>query len=208
MTSRENKKEDKPIQTVHIIACGVFRPVLEELKLVERFPGLYLTFLPSNLHNNPNELENYLKKESIASRKSNERIICLYGECFPAIDNVCRQYGISKIEGHHCYEIFLGREKFREIMDESAKTYFLENELIQNFDEYCVKPLELYDEEMKKLFFKNYERLVYVRQPSDPDLMPEVNKIADFLGLTIIVHDADYSNFEKALINLISSGYK
>ena len=55
------------------------------------------------------------------------------------------------------------------------------------------------------LFFKNYERLVYVRQPADPDLMPIVNKIADFLGLSIIVRDADYSNFEKTLIDLISS---
>ena len=89
------------------------------------------------------------------------------------------------------------------IMDESAKTYFLEKDLILNFEEYCVNPLELHDEEMKKLFFKNYERLVYVRQPSDPDLMPTVNSIADFLRLSIIVHDADYSNFEKKLITLI-----
>ncbi len=208
MTSREDNRKDKPVQPVRIIACGVFRPVLEELKLNERFRGLNVTYLPSNLHNNPSELENYLKKEIIASRNSNERIICLYGECFPAIDTVCRQYEVSKIEGHHCYEIFLGREKFREIMDESAKTYFLEKELILNFEEYCVKPLELYDEEMKEMFFRNYERLVYVRQPSDPDLMPIVNKIAGFLGLSIIVKDADYLNIETALINLIGPDHK
>ena len=205
MTSLEDNRKDKPVR---IIACGVFRPVLEQLKLYKRFRGLNVTYLPSNLHNSPNELENYLKKEIIASRKSNERIICLYGECFPAIDTVCRQYGVSKIEGHHCYEIFLGRGKFREIMDESAKTYFLEKELILNFEEYCVKPLELYDEEMKEMFFKNYERLVYVRQPSDPDLMPIVNKIAGFLGLSIIVQDADYLNIEAALINLIGPDHK
>ena len=93
-------------------------------------------------------------------------------------------------------------------MDESAKTYFLEKELILNFEEYCVKPLELYDEEMKEMFFKNYERLVYVRQPSDPDLMPKVNKIAGFLGLSIIVQDADYLNIEAALINLIGPDHK
>ncbi len=93
-------------------------------------------------------------------------------------------------------------------MDESAKTYFLEKDLILNFEDYCVKPLELYDDEMKELFFKNYERLLYVRQPSDPDLLPAVNNIADFLGLSLIVRDADYSNFEKALIDLISPGYK
>ncbi len=208
MTSREANKNDNPIQPVRIISCGVFRPVLEQLKLEERFPGLNVTYLPSNLHNTPYELENYLLNEISASQKRNERIICLYGECFPDIDILCKQHGVMKMEGHHCYEIFLGRGNFRKIMDESAKTYFLEKELILNFEEYCVKPLELYDKEMKELFFKNYERLVYVRQPSDSDLMPTVNNIADFLGLSIIVRDADYLNFEKALIDLIGSGHK
>ncbi len=208
MTSREANKNDNPIQPVRIISCGVFRSVLEHLKLEERFPGLNVTYLPSNLHNTPYELKNYLLNEIAASQKRNERIVCLYGECFKDIDILCKKYGIAKIEGHHCYEIFLGRRKFREIMDENARTYFLEKELILNFEEYCVKPLELYDEEMKELFFKNYERLVYVRQPSDPDLMPAVNSIADFLRLSIIVHDADYSNFEKALIALIGLDHK
>ena len=203
--TRLNNDKNKPIQSIRIIACGVFRPVLEQLKLVERFRGLNVTYLSSNLHINPHELKNCLLKEIIASQKKNERIICLYGECFPEIDILCKQYGVIKIEGHHCYEIFLGRGKFRGIMDENARTYFLEKDLILNFEEYCVKPLELYDEEMKGLFFKNYERLVYVRQPADPDLIPRVNNIADFLGLSIIVHDADYSNFEKALIDLIGS---
>jgi hypothetical protein len=199
---------DKPDQPISIIACGVFRPVLEQLNLAERFPGLNVTYLPSNLHLNPNELKNCLLKEIIASQKRDERIICLYGECFKDIDILCKQYGIIKIEGHHCYEIFLGREKFRKIMDESAKTYFLEKDLVLNFEEYCVRPLELYDGEMKELFFKNYERLVYVRQPSDPDLIPTVNNIADFLRLSLIVRDADYLHFEKTLIDLIGPDHK
>jgi len=207
MTYREENRKDKPIQPVHIMSCGVFRSVLEELQLVERFPGLYVTYFPSNLHINPHELKKYLLKEIIASQKNNDRIICLYGECFPDIDILCKQYGVIKVEGHHCYEIFLGRRKFREIMDESAKTYFLEKDLVLNFEEYCVKPLELYDEGMKELFFKNYERLVYVRQPSDPDLIPTINSIADFLGLSVIIRDADYSNFEKAIIDLIGSDH-
>ncbi len=205
MTYREDNREDKPIRPIRIISCGVFQFALEQLRLEEKFPGLTATYLPSNLHINPLELKKYLLKEIIASQKINERIICLYGECFPDIEILCKQYGVIKMEGHHCYEIFLGRGNFREIMDDSAKTYFLEKDLILNFDEYCVKPLELYDEEMKKLFFKNYERLVYVRQPADPDLMPIVNKIADFLELSIIVREADYLNFEKTLIDLISS---
>ena len=207
MASREDNRKDKPVQPVRIIACGVFMPVLEQLILPERFPNMNVTYLPSNLHINPFELKNCLLKEITASQKRNERLICLYGECFQDIDVLCRQHEVSKIEGHHCYDILLGRGEFQAIMDENAKTYFLEKDLILHFEEYCVKPLELYDGEMKELFFKNYERVVYVRQPSDPDLIPEVNKIAGFLGLSIIVRDADYSSFEKRLINMIGSGH-
>ena len=93
MTSREDNRQDKPVR---IIACGVFSPVLQQLKLYKRFRGLNVTYLPSNLHNDPNELDNYLRSEFLASKNLNERIICLYGECFPAIDTVCRQYGLVR----------------------------------------------------------------------------------------------------------------
>ena len=53
---------------------------------------------------------------------------------------------------------------------------------------------------------KEHERLS--RRYREEVLMPAVNSIADYLGLSIIVRDADYSNFEKALIDLISSDNK
>ena len=68
MTSLEDNRKDKPVR---IIACGVFRPVLEQLKLEEGFSGLNVTYLLSNLHIDPNELKNYLLKEIIASQKRN-----------------------------------------------------------------------------------------------------------------------------------------
>jgi hypothetical protein len=193
----------RPVRPIRIVACGVFRPSLEQFKLDERFPDLNITYLPSSLHINPEVLRGHLLEEVTASRKRDERVTCLYGECFKDIGLFCNEHGVVKIHGHHCYEILLGTEIFRQITDENAKTYFLERELVLNFEEYCIRPLELYDEEMKALFFKNYERLVYVRQPSDPDLMPRVERIADFLGLSIISRDADYSNLKKVLVNLI-----
>lgn len=206
MAEAQRIKIKRTFQTVRIIACGVFKPVLDQLKIMERFQGLNITYLRSSLHITPHELKNTLLKEILASQKTNEHIICLYGECFQDIGMICRQHGVIKMEGHHCYEIFLGTGRFREIIDENAGTYFLEKDLILHFEEYCVGPLELYDREMKELCFKNYDRLVYVRQPSDPDLMPAVKKIADFLGLPVIVCDADYEIFEKELIDLIAAG--
>ena len=66
-----------------------------------------------------------------------------------------------------------------------------------------MKPLELHDEEMRKCCFEHYQRLLYVRQPSDPDLAPRASEIAEFLSLFLETSDADYSSLEKKLIEII-----
>jgi len=194
---------NKNKSTIRIITCAVFKPAIEYLQLEERFPNLRLTYLPSNLHLIPQKLKNRLLKETTAAQKRNERVICLYGDCFPDIDDFCQEHGVIKVPGHYCYEMLLGSERFRQLIDEMAGTYFAEKELILNFEEYCVRPLELHDEEMRKYCFKHYRRLLYVRQPSDPDLVPQAGEVAEFLELSLDISDADYSHLEKNLVELI-----
>jgi hypothetical protein len=99
--------------------------------------------------------------------------------------------------------MLLGTERFEQFMDETAGTYFLEKDLILNFREYCIEPLELDDEEMRECYFKHYRKLLYVRQPADPDLVSQAYELADFLELSLAVSDADYVHLEKSLIKLI-----
>ena len=194
---------DKTGNITRIIACVVFQPAVEHLRLEDRYPNLRLTYLPSNLHLRPQELKNRLLKEVAAAQKRNERVICLYGDCFPDIDDFCQRHGAIKIPGPHCYEMLLSSERFRRLIDEIAGTYFLERDLILNFKEYCMEPLELNDKEMRKCCFEQYQRLLYVRQPSDPDLVPKVSELAEFLGLSLEIRDADYSHLEKKLTELL-----
>jgi hypothetical protein len=188
---------------VRIIACQVFKPALEHLELEDKYPYIKLTYLPPNLHLKLQELGKYLRKEIIAAERRNERTICLYGDCFPGISEYCKRHGACRVPGPYCWEMFLGSERFNQILDEDAGTYFLEKELICNFTEYCVEPLELYEEEMREQCFKHYHRLLYVRQPSDPDLTTKANEIAEFLGLSLEVQDADYSHLEERLNKLL-----
>ena len=186
-----------------IIACVVFKPALDNLKLEERYPNLRLTYLPSHLHLKPQELKNRLTKEIASAKNSNERIICLYGDCFPGISDFCQQNEVFKVPGHYCYEMLLGSERFRQLIEETAGTYFAERDLLLNFEEYCVRPLELQDEEMRRYCFGQYKRLLYVRQPSDPNLIPRAGEVAEFLGLSLDVGDVDYSHLEKILTDLL-----
>ena len=188
--------------STRLIACGVFRPALEHLRVEERYPHLRSSYLPSNLHLRPQDLRKHLLDEITSARQRNERILCLYGTCFPDIDDLCKDQEVTKVPGLHCFEMLLGSKKYENIINEMPGTYFLERDLILNFDEYCLEPLELHDEEMRKSFFEHYQRIIYLRQPSDPDLLPKANELATFLQLSLEIRDADYSHLKKILNDL------
>ena len=186
-----------------IIACKVFKPVVEYLGLESKYPNIRMTYLPPDLHLRPQELGKHFRREIAIAKRRKGRIICLYGECFPGISDYCQSHGASKVPGSYCWEMFLGSERFERLLAEDAGTYFLEKGLILNFNELCVEPLELYDEEMRECCFTNYHRVLYVRQPTDPDIVNEATRIAEFLGLSLEIQDADYSYLEKILIGLL-----
>ena len=192
-------------KTETLITCGVFRPLLDYLRVRPRYPHVRFRVLPSSLHINPYLLELRIRKEMDAALRRGEKIACLYGECFPGIKECCQEYGAARAHGSSCYEMLLGSERFRQILEESAGTYFLEKDLIVDFEKYCAEPLELYDEEMRKELFKHYKKLVYVRQPTDPDLLSRVEELAGFLELALDILDSDYSPLERQLMALIQS---
>ena len=72
-----------------------------------------------------------------------------------------------------------------------------------NFNDYCKKPLELDDPKMREWFFESYKRLLYIRQPQDPDLEPKISEIAGFLGLDHVVEEADYTELNVNLEEII-----
>lgn len=191
------------LPNTRIIACSVFKPALDFLGIEQRYPEVCITFLPSNLHLKPVELKQKLLEEVISAKRRGERIVCVYGDCFPGIEDFCTNQGITKAAGFHCFEMLLGSEKYQRTMNEEAGTYFVEKDLIQNFHSYCMEPLELFDETMRKLFFERYQRIVYVRQPTDPDLGRTVAELAEFLHLALEVKDADYTHLERVIGELM-----
>jgi len=177
---------------------------MEYIALQEKYPNLKVTYLPSVLHLRPPDLKNFLVSEINSAQKRDEAVICLYGWCFPDIEEICKQHSVIKVPGTYCYEMFLGPDRFNQIMNETAGTYFMENDLITNFEQHCKTPLELHDETMRRYCFEHYTKLVYVRQPADTDLTTQVDEIADLLELAIDVQDADYSYLENKLTELLN----
>ena len=196
---------DKTETTTNIIACAVFMMAIEHLQLQKRYHNIRLTYLPARLHLKPTELKRRLQSEVSRAQAKGERIICLDGDCFPGIDDFCKRRGVIKVPGSYCYEMLLGSNRFKQLIDEATGTYFLEEGLIINFEDYCLQPLELQDDEMRRQCFEHYKRLLYIRQPADPNLIPRANELAQFLGLSLEVQDADYSHIDKTFTELLKS---
>ena len=188
---------------IRLIACGVFRSALEYLDLKERNSGLTVTFLPSILHLHPQKLRKMLSNEIGSAKERNERTVCLYGSCFPDFDDFCDHHGVDKVPGDHCFQMLLGSRKYEDIMNETVGTYFLERELILHFEKYCLEPLALQEDEIRRALFKPYRRVIYIRQPSDTALVPQAEELARFLELPLEIRDANYSYIKQALVNLI-----
>jgi hypothetical protein len=186
-------------EPLRIIACGAFRPALSRLGVhSER-----ITYLPSHLHLQPATLKKELEREVLAAHQRGERVVCLYGCCFPEIDDFCTSHQAARPPGAHCYEILLGQERYRRIMEQDAGTYFLERSLLEDFEEHCAKPLELDDEEIRRTYFAHYRRLLYLRQPGDGEaLAAKAAWVAEFLELELDVQDADDTCLQEFLKGL------
>jgi hypothetical protein len=191
--------------TPHLIVCGVFRGALEHLEICDLYPGMKVTYLPPYLHHQPVELRGRLEEAIGLAREQGHTVICLYGKCFPEMDEFLNEREILRPAGGHCYEMLLGEKTYRRIIEQEVGTYFIEKELVIHFDNYCKKPLELDDPQMRNWFFEPYKRLSYIRQPQDPDLEAQISKIARFLELDLVVEDADYKELENNIDKIMKT---
>jgi hypothetical protein len=186
-----------------LIACKVFADALAYLQLGRRYPELQIRYLPAHLHLNPQRLKGQLAEAVESARSSAETVCCLYGNCFPDIDRTLRTLSTFRPSCGHCYEALLGRRRYERVLDEQLGTFFLEKEMILNFDEHCWEPLELADPQMREWYFLHYRRVLYIRQPMDGSIEGAARTIASRLDLPLSVIDADYSDLNSHLIHAL-----
>lgn len=192
--------------TLRIIACSVFRDSLAYLSEHADLCPMQIIYLPSHLHLYPDELKQRLLETIRQMSATAPCIGCLYGHCFADIDHHLWSAGIERADCSHCYELFLGHRRYRQIMADCPGTFFVEKELLLNFDSLCRIPLELDDPELRQIYFGNYRQVIYIRQPLDPDLTHRARLIAADLGLDLRIVDADYTALQRFLENLQPPG--
>ena len=104
-----------------------------------------------------------------------------YADCgtYGALDELCARYGVRRLPGLHCYDVFAGAPRVAAMFEAEPGTYVLTDFLLRSFDRSVLAELGLdrYPE-LWPDYFGHYRRLVWLAQQPTPALAAEAERVA------------------------------
>jgi hypothetical protein len=174
-----------------VIACGAIARELMLIRKLNQWDHLEVQCLPADLHNRPDQLTLAVKRKIDSLIDEYCNIFVAFADCGTggALDEVLDQYGIERIPGAHCYEFFAGSDQFNALAESEPGSFYLTDFLVRHFERLVVKGLGM-DRlpELKRVYFSNYQRVVYLAQSESESLQSMARAHAQFLGLTYEYH--------------------
>ncbi len=188
--------------TTLVICCGA---VAREIVGVVRDNGwdhMKVECLPAKLHNEPEGLPEGVRAKITAGRDKFDHIIVLYSDCGTGgrMESMLTEEGIDGIGGAHCYEVFAGREGFRDIIAEEPGCFFVTDFLARHFEKLVFQGLGL-DRfpKLRDTYFAHYKKLVYLAQSEDEDLLARAERAAASVELDFEVRYTGVDGFASFL---------
>jgi len=136
------------------------------------------------------------------------QVVVVYGDCGTAgaLEPVLVKHGALRVRGPHCYEMFAGAATFEHLADEQPATFFLTDWLVRNFERAVVRGLGLdrYPD-LKAIYFRNYEGLLYLVQFPSDTLLEKAREIAQYLQLPLQVRVVGLGELEARLASLVEA---
>jgi hypothetical protein len=177
-----------------VIACGAIAAHISDI--VDRHGwAVDVHPLPPLLHNHPETIAAAVehRMQELAPRYS--RFAVGYADCgsYGALDQLCERLGVRRLGGAHCYDVFAGTERLKQMFEAEPGTYVLTDFLVRAFDRLVVQELGLdRHPELRADYFGNYTRVVWLAQRPDDEIASAARKAADTLGLPLeTVHVGD-----------------
>jgi hypothetical protein len=164
--------------------------------------------VPAIDHAFPERIAPDVEKRILALRDQYERFIVVFGDCGSrgALDRMLARYPeIERIQGPHCYE-FYGGEDFDIWMQDEPGTFFLTDFMVRTFWGLIMKSMGL-DQfpSLKKEYFRNYKKVIYLAQSEDEQLVVKAQKIAGYLELPLEIQQTGYGGLEERIRSLIET---
>lgn len=191
---------------IRVIACGALAREILAVSELNELAQIDLDCLPALWHNNPEKIgpgvEAAIKK---ARADGFTDIFIAYADCGTggALDKICKQENVKRIDGPHCYSFFSGNLEFEKGWDNDMSAFFLTDFLARQFNTLIVEPYKLKTHpELIEMMFSNYTKLIYLAQTKDLALEEKALNAANFLGLEYEYRFTGYGDLTKQLVDL------
>jgi hypothetical protein len=193
--------------TTAIIACGALGPSIRQI-VQRRGWEVEIHLMPSLLHNRPQSIAPRVEQLATQLQSSGRVVVLAYADCgtYGALDDVCERLGLGRLHGLHCYDVFAGADRVRELFDQEPGTYLLTDFLVKSFRRTIVKELGLNEHpELWDDYFAHYRRIVWLAQEPSEELEAEARSIATLFSLPLTVHHVGTGSLERELEELLAS---
>ncbi|KPF52448.1 DUF1638 domain-containing protein [Rhizobium sp. AAP116] len=189
---------------VHVIACGAIAREILAVKALNGLEHLTLECLPAIWHVWPEKIAPALREKIAEARSAgHDNIFIGYAECGTQgeVDRICREEGIERLSGPHCYAFFTGTEKFLAECETEFTAFYLTDLITRQFEAFVIEPLKLdRHPELRDMVFGNYTKIVYLAQTEDAELQAKAKWAADYLKLDYEYRFTGYGDLQPELV--------
>ncbi len=188
---------------VLLIACGALAREILTLREANGWDHLDLQCLPAILHNSPDRIVPAVEAAVAEAQGRYPSIFVVYADCGTGglLKAACDRLGVGLVEGPHCYSFFEGNSVF--VARGECTAFYLTDFLVRQFDSFVWRPLGLdRHPELRDMYFRNYEKLVYQAQTDDPVLTAKAEECAARLGLAFERRFTGYGDLSASLARL------
>jgi hypothetical protein len=190
---------------VALIACGALAQPAAAVVARRGWP-VDVHPLPPLLHNRPERIAGEVRALAGRLAPSYDRVVVGYADCgtYGALDEVCRDLGLARLPGLHCYDVYAGAPRLERFFDEQPGTYLLTDFLARSFARTVLQELGLdRHPELRDTYFGHYTRMVWLAQEPDDELRGLAERAAASVGLPLTVVETGDHGLEQALATLV-----
>jgi len=188
-------------QKFKCISCSIFKDILEAVKRKNDI-NIELTYISSMLHMFPQKLEKSLSKK-LDDIKEDEKILLLFGDCHPHMNEMEVDNKIVRMPGINCIEILLEKDEYRRLRKEGA--FFLLSEWTHRWREVFMEELGLSEEVAKGFFNDCHTKLIYLDTKVSEIPVKILDDISNFTGLPYEILEIDLEVISTRVKDLINN---
>jgi hypothetical protein len=188
-----------------VLACGALAGHVREIVTRRGWP-VFVRSLPAVLHNRPQKIIFLAERFVVSALGSGRTVALAYADCgtYGALDELCARYGVRRLPGLHCYDLFAGASRVAAMFEAEPGTYVLTDFLVRSFRRSVLAELGL--DRYPSLwpdYFGHYKRLVWLAQEPSLALEAEADRVAAMFGLPLTRVDTGVNRLEQALASLV-----